>query len=242
MAPLASFKHLILLLVLISSLVLQPAIPDWAVVPFVYEFISYMMVLVVFLIVFERSEERWPALVVGIAALSANLIGHTSVGTTKLAATVVFHTLVAVFLYFAIYIILRAIFRNQRIRLDHLCGALSGYMLSGLAWANLYLVVYFLVGDAFRISNDLVPQLTHEMSRRHLFNYFSFITLTTVGFGDIAPVAPIACSLVWLEAIFGQFFVAVIVGQLIGIKLAQATSTPPVRVHADHDSPPPSTH
>jgi voltage-gated potassium channel len=241
MAPLASFKHLILLVVLIASLVLQPAIPDWAVVPFVYEFISYMMVLVVFIIVFERPRERWLALVVGSMALTANLIGHSAAGSTKLAATVAFHTLVATFLYFAIYVILRAIFRNQRIRLDHLCGALSGYMLSGLAWANLYLVVYLLSDDAFRISTDLVPQLANEMTRRHLFNYFSFITLTTVGFGDIAPVAPIACSLVWLEATFGQFFVAVIVGQLIGVKLAQTTNSPPTRVHADHESPP-TTH
>ncbi len=64
-------------------------------------------------------------------------------------------------------------------------------------------------------------QLHQDDARRFLFNYFSFSTLTTVGYGDVTPLAPAACSLSWLEAMFGQFYMAVFIGQLIGLKLIQ---------------------
>ena len=51
--------------------------------------------------------------------------------------------------------------------------------------------------------------------------YFSFITLTTVGYGDITPIAPLARSLAILEALIGQFFVAVLVARLVGLLQTQ---------------------
>ena len=58
--------------------------------------------------------------------------------------------------------------------------------------------------------------------QRFLFNYFSVMTLTTMGYGDIAPAGSPVYSLVWLESVFGQFYIAVVVAQLVGLKLAQA--------------------
>jgi voltage-gated potassium channel len=64
-----------------------------------------------------------------------------------------------------------------------------------------------------------------------LFYYFSLVTLTTMGYGDVAPVRPPATVLVTLEAIFGQFYLAVVVAQLVGLRLAQAfePKVPPSR-------------
>jgi hypothetical protein len=57
-----------------------------------------------------------------------------------------------------------------------------------------------------------------------LFNHLSFVTLTTLGYGDITPISALACGLTWIEAIFGQFYVAVYVGQLVGMRLAAVSS------------------
>jgi len=60
--------------------------------------------------------------------------------------------------------------------------------------------------------------------KRSLFDYLSLTTLTSLGYGDITPVGQPAYSLTWLEMVVGQFYMAVVVAQLVGLKLAQAIS------------------
>lgn len=55
--------------------------------------------------------------------------------------------------------------------------------------------------------------------------YFSFVTLTTLGYGDISPVTPFARALVNLEAIFGQFYIAILVAALVGIHISSRTAS-----------------
>jgi len=57
-------------------------------------------------------------------------------------------------------------------------------------------------------------------SRIALFTYYSFITLTTVGYGDVTPVSAPARTFAWLEALTGQFYIAVLVAGLVGALLA----------------------
>jgi hypothetical protein len=64
-----------------------------------------------------------------------------------------------------------------------------------------------------------------DPGRVHLtLTYFSFVTLTTVGYGDVAPAAGLARGLANVEAIVGQFYLAVLVADLIGKRVAQALS------------------
>ena len=58
--------------------------------------------------------------------------------------------------------------------------------------------------------------------QRFFFGYFSVMTLTTMGFSDIAPAGPPVYSLTWVESVFGQFYIAVVVAQLVGLRLAEA--------------------
>ena len=57
---------------------------------------------------------------------------------------------------------------------------------------------------------------------RGVLNYYSFITLATVGYGDVTPATPLARTLAWMEAITGQFYLAILVAGLVGFKVAQA--------------------
>jgi hypothetical protein len=142
----------------------------------------------------------------------------------------IYYGLVVLFLAYTVALILRGLFAQKVILADHVVGAVCGYLLAGLAWAALYMLVETVQPGSVRVSPEIAWQLADEHTRRYLFHYFSFETLTTVGYGDVTPVRPAACSLVWLEAVFGQFYLAVIVAQLVGLKLAQAvqkSNTPP---------------
>ena len=57
---------------------------------------------------------------------------------------------------------------------------------------------------------------------RGALSYYSFITLATVGYGDVTPTTPLARTLAWIEAITGQFYLAVLVAGLVGFKVTQA--------------------
>jgi hypothetical protein len=72
------------------------------------------------------------------------------------------------------------------------------------------------------VNPAIAAQLEDWQLKRSLFDYLSFTTLTSLGYGDITPVGQPAYSLTWLEVLFGQFYMAVVVAQMVGLKLAQA--------------------
>jgi hypothetical protein len=78
------------------------------------------------------------------------------------------------------------------------------------------------VPSAFNVNPIIAVQLEDWQLKRSLFDYLSFTTLTSLGYGDITPVGQPAYSLTWLEVLFGQFYMAVVVAQMVGLKLAQA--------------------
>ena len=83
----------------------------------------------------------------------------------------------------------------------------------GLIWALLYLFIAQTIPDAF---NGLEQLIWYDNFAD--VAYFSFVTLTTLGYGDISPIIPIARFLVYMEAIVGVFYMAILVASLIGIR------------------------
>ncbi len=99
---------------------------------------------------------------------------------------------------------------------NKILGAICLYLLMGLIWAVFYTLVQLTFAGGFNNINtnnewfSLFPE----------FIYFSFVTLTTLGFGDISPNLPLARFLVYLEAIVGQFYLAILVASLVGSLIA----------------------
>jgi hypothetical protein len=87
------------------------------------------------------------------------------------------------------------------------------YLLLGLIWSLAYQLIAFLAPDAFSIQGS-VGLSSKDPLQSHLF-YFSFITLTTLDYGDIVPVHPMARFLVMLEGVTGQLFPAILIAQLV---------------------------
>jgi voltage-gated potassium channel len=135
---------------------------------------------------------------------------------------VVHHGFLVAFLGFAVAVILRGVLERKEVRADDVIGAICGYLLAGIVWGNLYLLVELVFPGSFSVRQDIAEQLASRHARQSLFADYSFVTLTSLGSSDITPTSSPATSLTWLEAMFGQFYIAVIVAQLVGLRLAQA--------------------
>lgn len=98
---------------------------------------------------------------------------------------------------------------------NDIVGAICIYILLGLIWAMLYLFIAQAVPDSF---NGLSQASWLENFSAGV--YFSFVTITTLGYGDISPILPLARSLVVMEAIVGVFYMAILVASLIGVRMS----------------------
>jgi hypothetical protein len=102
---------------------------------------------------------------------------------------------------------------------NKIVGAICIYLLMGLVWALSYLLIAQAIPNAFNGLEQL-PWYNNFADAA----YYSFVTLTTLGYGDISPVAPIARFLVYMEAIFGVFYMAILVASLVGISASKIQS------------------
>jgi hypothetical protein len=220
-------KHQVLLTTLVLTVVTQPLAAGPAAGRVVYDVTMTLALLTIFLVIFERKWERIAALAVLAPAVVCNWAGYGLSDEARVVSNAVFHGLMVAFLGFTVAVILRGLFRNQAVRLDAVVGAVCGYLLAGVVWGNLYLLAYEFAPNSFKVSPEIAWQLGNEYTRRALFNYFSFSALATLGYGDLTPVFPATCMLAWSEAIFGQFYLAVVVAQLVALNLAGRERDPP---------------
>jgi hypothetical protein len=114
------------------------------------------------------------------------------------------------FLLVTISFTLRQVVFGTELNANRLVGAVCVFLLLGVIWALLYSLLELLVPSSFAG----VPPIRGPVWENSWL-YFSFVTLTTLGYGDITPVSATARSLAYLQAIVGQFYVAVLVAGLV---------------------------
>jgi hypothetical protein len=133
------------------------------------------------------------------------------------------HLLGAAFLGYAIAVMLRFILTSRQITYNTVSASLCIYMLLGVLWALGYSLVDQFDSSAFYTSvtsESHSPIMRIGKGESTAVLYFSFATLTTLGYGDIVPVSPVARTLASLEAITGQLYLAVLVARLVGLHIA----------------------
>jgi hypothetical protein len=126
------------------------------------------------------------------------------------------HGFAVFFIAYAIWVILRFILNQNRITSDIIYASVVVYLLIGLLWALLYAIFNFFYPGSFSAQDLPIDEQTL------MFAYYSFITLTTLGYGDITPLARWAVSLSALEAVIGQLYLAVLVARLVGMHISQS--------------------
>jgi hypothetical protein len=122
-------------------------------------------------------------------------------------------SLIAFVIVLLIYVFQEGPVSRHRIR-----GAVAAYLLIALICAFCYLLIGVLIPGAFHLT-DKVPRID-DIQLLRTFYYFSISTLTTLGYGDVTPVHPIARSLAMMEALIGQLYPATLIARLVTLRIA----------------------
>jgi hypothetical protein len=135
----------------------------------------------------------------------------------------------ALFLVVTVVALVSRLFMVSSVTLDTISAAICAYLLTGVGFAYAFAVVElqqpgsFSAGLLHRSVHDIAPLLASF----HSLIYYSFVCLTTTGFGDISPISEGARSLSVMESVFGQFFMAILIARLVGLQVAQSMMKEP---------------
>jgi Ion channel len=154
------------------------------------------------------------ALTIGMFLATAVVLGterfHSTYFLNQLGSVLVTVTLL---LYARIVLVI--MFRRGPITWRRIQGAVCAYLLLGLVWGSAFEFIERMHPGSF----NFVTQPSNIDALSSKLTYFSFSALTTVGFGDVTPVLPIARSLAVAEAVVGQLFPAILIGALVAIAI-----------------------
>jgi hypothetical protein len=118
--------------------------------------------------------------------------------------------------------ILADVLRRGQVSADKIRGAICVYLLIGVAWAFGYGIIELINPGSFSGLAEI--DANNHVGRIMQLRYFSFATLTTLGFGDILPRSPVARTLATLEAMTGQIYLTVLIARLVGLHIVHSTS------------------
>ncbi|MDX2228217.1 MAG: ion channel [Leptolyngbyaceae cyanobacterium bins.349] len=160
-----------------------------------------------------RPGKSWVRFYTGLISINLILLGLQILGMLQFSALQYVQGALESILFITIgvplFLIQKEVFSTQRVTTDVLKGGIAIYVLLGLAWAIFYTILYLFDVSAFYGVKPSQFQAD--------FLHFSFITLTTVGYGDIHPLATSARIATTLEAIVGVMYPAVLISRLVSL-------------------------
>jgi hypothetical protein len=168
----------------------------------------------------RKRKALWIALVIAIPTLALRwAASHYDLPAVKIAEPLSS----ALFMAFTAGVVLRSIFFEQRVTLDEILGGVIVYLLIGVTCGSLHHALELAHPGAYLLG-DVTLTATSSGTYGDLvltFVYYSFTTLTTLGYGDIRPVIPAARMLSSVEALVGQLYVAILIARLVGSHISQ---------------------
>jgi hypothetical protein len=195
-----------LLILLFSTIfVLAPLLSARMVAPFIFETAFALILVAGAFNVSSRASIRGLALILAVLSVGIGKLGLSASERMVAAADMVLSTgMLAVFTL----LMVKEFLLSRREPLKRIAGAVAVYLLLGLIWARLYQVVELASPGAFRVPEGEGPNGAS-------LTYFSFVTLATLGYGDISPINIVARDLAVLEAIMGQLYLVILISRLV---------------------------
>jgi hypothetical protein len=186
--------------------------------------VAAVLLAALFETVRSRHNPIW-AMALGVPAVVVRLVAAFRPDTTAQNTTVL--SLTAVFFVFLIWNLLHDLNEGDRSTSEKIFGALCAYVFIGLLFALIFAHLEYRDPGSFYISNDLLAErAANESSQLNIFTYFSFVTMTTLGYGDITPISEHARTLAWLEALIGQLYLAVMVAGFVAVHFGEHEEKP----------------
>lgn len=195
---------------------------------------SVLIVAAIFSLCFEP-HERIFALAFGIPTVFISSVGNALSGTSYFGFLVTGRSCEVLFLFGAATQIIKSLFRPHKRSFDSVFGVICGYLFLGLGWTGIYLLIEEFQPGSFQIHQTNMPAEVPNHPMSFDLTYYSFVTLTTVGYGDVLPTTPVTRTLAWMEAVVGQFYLAVVVAGLVN-SVAARPIMPRTLIENDNES------
>jgi len=210
---LGRYRHAYLLASLALLIIGRPFLPDLG-----QGLITAMLVLSLVMAAMTSATTRlqvWVGLALTCVILGASIVHDNLEGS---AGAIVADGLGVIYWTYASGLILNRIFlETTEVTVDTIHGALCVYLMLGVAWAQGYSMLALVEPGSFSFNGELIEMGAEPFDR---FLSFSFVTLTTLGYGNILPMTPKADALAIAEAITGQLYVAVLLARLVALEIA----------------------
>jgi hypothetical protein len=210
-------KYKVLLGLLLVSIVIQTYGLHSGFAGMLSDVFRTALVMTIFLVVFRGTRERVPAALLLLATVvvgwTRNFIGAGNEGALALA----FNALSSLFLWTAVAVILRDLFRTPEAGVGNVLGAICGFLIAADAWTGIHICAYLLAPHSLAFDPGVQQLLGHWHGRLALFCYYSFAQMTMLGYADITPVRAPATTLSLFAALFGMFYTAIVVAQFVGL-------------------------
>ena len=163
------------------------------------------------------------SLLLALAAFASTVLNYFLVTISLRLITVsaygLFFTLMAV-------TILSSIMKSKKVTTETIYASICVYLIIGVIWTMLFTSIEIIEPGSFLSGGSPLVDLHGDPLQRNVFAkfiYYSFVTLTTLGYGDIVPVSPHARALSSLEAVVGQLFIAILIARLVGMHIVHET-------------------
>jgi hypothetical protein len=171
----------------------------------------------IWFVVFKRPRERVAMAALLVAAAAFSWGRYLDGGRLDHALSLADQSTLALFLWSAVYVILRDLFRAPTTSAENVLGAICGYLIAGDAWARVNAVAYLLVPSSYSIDPGVTALLPDWHGRVALFTYYAFAQVLTIGYSDVTPIRAPATTLSLFAALFGVFYTAVVVSVFVGL-------------------------
>jgi hypothetical protein len=181
------------------------------------EFVLLVVTIVVALVELRAAGQRWPASVV--LASSVILVTLVNLTVRFRHVPVIASLVVTLFAGLVVWLVYSSVMRRERPVGDRIVGAISVYLLIGLAWASVFEAIDTVAPGSFRFP----AEGAWDAPGPQRYRYFSFVTLATLGYGDITPASVISGTLAALEAVSGQLYIGITVARLVALSMGEHT-------------------
>lgn len=174
---------------------------------------SIIFTMVLLAMVYASSKKKKHFIIIGILALLTIATTWHDINARNTWSRLMDQGLNVIFFGYLIILIGKSVFKTETVTVDIIFGTLCLYLMLAFFWGFSFMVLDILDPNSFDLGGH-----SHNATT---YLYYSFITLSTLGYGDIVPLTPQAQTLAAFETVMGQFFIAVVVARYVGILVAQ---------------------
>jgi len=208
------FRNLLawLLVYMIVGPILEP-------LPYAHTLMAVLMTVALFSSIYAVNKDtRLLSVAISLLVLTLILMWISRLGWLEVSDAA-FPGILALYLGTLVYSFLHHIISARRVDGNVICAALCTYMVLGLFWGALFNLLEKLTPNSF--AGGLLNSGVDSHDKEFCLQYFSFVTMSTLGYGDITPQTRSAAALCQAEAVLGQFFTVALVARLVGVQVAQ---------------------